>query len=128
MAPHPRKKPKAERKRPEQHGEKCLHMHCAKWIADMHPRLLAFHVANERRGGIGTGQHFKRMGVRAGVADWLIFVPGRAIAIELKDEAGKLRPEQEAFERQWTACGNVYVVARTLEQFQGAVEAAALFA
>jgi hypothetical protein len=127
LAPRPRKKPLKERKRPEEHGEKCLHLHCAKWLADAHPRLLAFHVPNERRGGVGTGVHFKRMGVRAGVADWLLFDGGRALAIELKDTDGKLRPEQEAFERQWTACGNAYVVCRTLEQFQGAVAALVLF-
>jgi hypothetical protein len=129
-----RKKPgkaprKAAQRRPEEHGEKCLHMHCQQWLerSGLWGRLLIFHVANERRGGIGTIMHFKRMGVRPGVADYLAFVPGRSIAIELKDEDGPQDAEQEKFQRKWEAAGNVYILVRSLEQFQGAVQAIALF-
>ncbi len=123
-----RKKPakarrKAVQRPPEEHGEKCLHMHCQQWLekSGLWGRLLIFHVANERRGGIGTAMHFKRMGVRPGVADYLAFVPGRGVAIELKDEDGTQGAEQEKFQKKWEAAGNVYIIVRTLEQFQGAV-------
>lgn len=129
-----RKKPakaprKAAKGRPEEHGEKCLQMHCKQWLdkSGLWSRLLIFHVANERKGSFGTHMHFKRMGVRPGVADWLAFVPGRAIAIELKDEDGDQDPEQEKFQKKWEAAGNVYILVRTLEQFQGAVQGIALF-
>lgn len=105
-------------------------MHCQQWLvkSGLWGRLLIFHVANERRGGIGTILHFQRLGVRKGVADYLAFVWGRAVAIELKDEDGDQDAEQIKFERQWKAAGNVYIVARTLEEFQGAVQALSLFA
>lgn len=105
-------------------------MHCKQWLdkSGLWSRLLIFHVANERKGGFGTHMHFKRLGVRKGVADWLAFVPGRAAAIELKDDEGVQDADQEKFERQWKACGNLYLIARTLEEFQGIVNALALFA
>lgn len=118
---------KPAKKVPEQHGEKCLHMHCAKWLQDEYPNLLAFHVANERRGGIGTGVHFKRMGVKAGVADWLVFNFGRCTAIELKDEDGQLRPDQIIFKRQWEGQGHLYVVVRTLDEFKGVIAGITIF-
>lgn len=125
-----RKAPKGTRGRPEQHGEKCLHMHCQQWLvkSGMWDQLLIFHVPNERRGGIGAIMHFKRMGVRKGVADYLAFIPGRMIAIELKDEDGDQDKEQENFQRKWEACGNAYILVRTLEEFKGVIDAIRIFA
>lgn len=71
--------------------------------------------------------HFKRMGVRPGVADWLLFMPGRAVAIENKDDEGEQNADQIKFERQWKAAGNLYVICRTLEEFQNIVNALLLF-
>jgi hypothetical protein len=130
-----RKKPgktvaKATRKAPHEHGETCLQKHCKQWLdkSGTWDRLLIFHVANERKGGFGTHMHFKRMGVRDGVADWLAFPPGRAVAIELKDDEGEQLPGQVKFQRDWEAAGHVYLIARTLEEFQGIVNALMLFA
>lgn len=129
-----RKKPvkaarKAVPKRPEEHGETCLQMHCKQWLdkSGIWERLLIFHVANERKGGFGTHMHFKRMGVRRGVADWLAFPLRRAVAIELKDDEGTQDAEQEKFQSDWEAAGNAYFIARTLEEFQGIVQALVLF-
>jgi hypothetical protein len=93
----------------------------------MHPALLIFHVANERKGSIGMAMHFKRMGVLAGVADFLAFPTGRAVAIELKDDEGKQDENQERFQIKWQRAGNAYFIARTLEEFQGIVAAITLF-
>ncbi|MEL7086937.1 MAG: hypothetical protein AAGL98_00600 [Planctomycetota bacterium] len=111
-------------------SEDCLHLHCQSWLekSGLWGRLLIFHVANERKGGIGAHMHFKRRGVRAGVADYLAFVPGRAVAIELKDAKGKKKAGQPEFERAWTAVGNAYFLVRTVEEFQGVVQALTLFA
>jgi hypothetical protein len=121
-----RKKPTAKT---VTNDETCLQMHCKQWLdkSGLWGRLLIFHVANERRGGFGTHMHFKRMGVRKGVADWLAFPPGRAVAIELKDDDGEQDAAQEAFQRQWEAAGNTYFLVRTLEEFQGVVQAITLF-
>jgi hypothetical protein len=91
-------------------------------------RLLIFHVPNERIGGIGAIVHFKRMGVLPGVADYLAFIPGRAVAIELKHGDGDQRKDQEKFQARWEACGNPYFVVRTLEEFQGVVQGISIFA
>lgn len=71
--------------------------------------------------------HFKRMGVRKGVADWLAFPPGRSIAIELKDDEGGQDEDQKRFQRQWEAAGNTYLIARTLAEFQGIISAITIF-
>jgi hypothetical protein len=105
-------------------------MHCKQWLdkSGLWGRLLIFHVANERKGSIGAAVHFKRMGVRPGVADWLLFPPGRSVAIELKDDEGDQDKNQLRFESMWRAAGNSYFIARTLEEFQGIVQALTLFA
>jgi len=125
-----RKKPVKKRKTAT-NDETCLQMHCKQWLdkSGLWGRLLIFHVANERKGGIGAIIHFKRMGVRNGVADWLAFLPGRiAVAIELKDDDGEQDADQKKFQRQWEAAGNAYFLCRTLEEFQGVVQGVALFA
>lgn len=120
----------ATRKPPEQHSETCLHMHCQQWLvkSGLWGRLLVFHVPNERKGSIGAIMHFKRLGVRNGVADYLTFIPGRAVAIELKDDEGTQDADQIVFQRQWEAAGNLYFICRTLEEFQGVINGIALFA
>lgn len=125
-----RKKPGKKLRKTIENDETCLHMHCQQWLvkSGMWDRLLIFHVANERKGGIGAILHFKRMGVREGVADYLLFRPRRgAFAIELKDEDGKQNNDQKKFQAKWEACGHIYLVVRTLEEFQCTVGAVALF-
>lgn len=124
-----RPKPKPKKKRATKSAEKALHYHCQQWLekSGLWTKLLIFHVPNERRGGIGTIVHFKRMGVRPGVADYLMFGRGRCAAIELKDDEGKQDRDQLKFERQWNDVGNLYCLVRTLEDFQGVVNAFALF-
>ena len=105
-------------------------MNCRQWLekSGIWSRLLIFHVPNERKGGIGAIMHFKRMGVRDGVADYLAFPdPARKVAIEIKDKDGKQRKGQEKFQHAWEKSGGVYVVVRTLEEFQGAINAISLF-
>lgn len=109
--------------------EKELHMKAQLWLekSGLWKKLLIFHVPNERLGGIGTVMHFKRLGVRPGVADYLAFATGRQIAIELKDEKGEQNEDQKTFQRQWEAAGNEYYLVRTLIRFQVIVGALVLF-
>lgn len=120
----------AVRKRPEEHSENCLHMHCQKWLVDsgIFYQLLIFHVPNERKGGIGAIMKFKRLGVLPGVADYLVFRSAdRKFALELKDEDGEQSEDQEKFQRRWEASGGQYFIVRTVEQFQGIIDAIFLF-
>lgn len=124
-----RKKPAKRVRKTITNDETCLQKHCKSWLdkSGLWGRLLIFHVANERKGGFGAQMHFKRMGVRPGVADWLAFPPGRAVAIELKDDVGDQNADQEVFQKKWEASGNLYFLVRTLEEFQGVVQGIAIF-
>jgi len=122
-----KKSAKKARKPVRKRREQGLQMRTAQWLETAMPNLLAFHVANERRGGFGIHMHFKRLGVKAGVADWLVFPRnGRKAAIELKAETGQSK-DQENFQAAWEATGGLYFVCRTLEEFQGTVTAIAMF-
>jgi hypothetical protein len=121
---------KKRKQKTVQNSEKCLHFHCQSWLekSGIWNKLLIFHVPNERKGGIGAIMHFKRLGVRKGVADYLAFASDcRALAIELKDDEGDQDADQIKFQRKWEAAGNSYVVARTLEEFQNALQWLVLF-
>lgn len=122
--------------KPAKQSERTLHMHAQQWLekSGWWRKLLIFHVPNERRGSIGTIMHFKRLGVRPGVADYLIFgaaatVDGfrRGVAVELKDDEGKQELGQIRFQAQWEASGNTYFIVRTLGEFQNVIEAFDLF-
>jgi hypothetical protein len=132
MAKKPRRSvAKARTRAPEvtrKVSERELHFRCQQWLekSGIWDRHLVFHVPNERRGGIGAIMHFKRMGVRPGVGDYLMFT-NRNAAIEIKDDKGKQRKGQEKFQRDWESLGHLYFVVRTLEEFQGVVTALILF-
>lgn len=121
--------PKKPARKPRKNPERGLQYRCQQWLekSGFWSRLLIFHVANERMGSIGAIMHFKRMGVRTGVADYLAFPPGRAVAIELKAAAGDQDGGQEKFQRQWERAGNLYFLVRTLEEFQGVVQGISIF-
>lgn len=127
MASYRKKPVKKKAAKPRNVSEQEIHMKCWQWVTREHPGLLIFHVANERKGSIGAAMHFKRMGVLPGVADFLAFPRGRAVAIELKDDEGKQRAGQAAFEDRWEDAGHVYIVVRTLDEFKGVIAAITLF-
>lgn len=112
-----------------ENDETCLQKHQKQWLdkTGLWSRLLIFHVANERKGGFGAQMHFKRMGVRPGVADWLVFPAGRSIAIENKDDEGTQNADQELFQKKWKAAGNLYLVVRTLDEFKSVINALVMF-
>lgn len=115
------------RKTPE-NDEGCLQMHCAAWLKNEHPRLLAFHVANERKAAVQYHVKLKRMGVLAGVADWLVFPDnGRKAAVELKDDEGEQDADQIKFQKRWERSGGLYFLVRTLDEFKTVVNGLLLF-
>jgi hypothetical protein len=109
--------------------EKTLHYHCQQWLekSGWWHKLLIFHVPNERRGDFGTMMHFKRLGVRPGVADYLVFGARQDTAIELKEGKGYQSDSQTKFQRQWEAQDKLYFVVHTLEEFQGIIIGISMF-
>jgi hypothetical protein len=117
----PAKKKQSSKDFSRQISEKEIHMKAWQWVQQTYPGLLIFHVpSGELRNPI-TAIKLKRMGVVPGVADFLMFVNGHNVAIELKDKGGAQSMAQKHFQQQWEACGNVYEIARSLEHFQNIV-------
>jgi Fe-S-cluster formation regulator IscX/YfhJ len=99
------------------------------WLQAAYPRLLAFHVPNESDAPVQYRVKMKRKGLVPGVADFFVFPDcGRKIAIELKDADNDQDPEQVKFQLRWQRTGGVYFICRTLEEFQGVINALMLFA
>jgi len=77
-----------------------LQMVCMRYIGYRYPKVLAIHVANERQTSPQRGAKLKKMGVRAGVPDILIFKKKGGLcgcAIELKIKPNKPTPKQLEF-------------------------------
>jgi hypothetical protein len=87
------------------------------------PGLVWFHVANERRTTEREGAFLKCMGVRAGVADFVMMIPdihnmptrlnNRATPafLEIKRPGGRLSESQEQFRDDVTAIGCLWGLA-----------------
>ncbi len=86
-----------------------LHLAVVQWLMIAgEPGMLFLHPANEGKRSAQSGAFLKRMGMRAGAADLLIFYKGRAFALELKAKGGKLSPAQYAFSDDWIYAGFSY--------------------
>lgn len=111
-------------KAPQDISEACLHAHCKQYLdkAGIFNRVLVFHVPNGEARHVAVAAKLKRMGVRPGVADFLLFTVKGCVAIELKDAKGKQGDSQVLFQRQWEACGHEYALVRSLEEFVAVVK------
>jgi hypothetical protein len=68
-----------------------------------------------------TGAKLKHMGVRAGVADFIVIIPtpsDRPLLgfLEVKTERGRLSPAQELFRDDVAAAGCLHSVARSIDE------------
>ncbi|MBN9434014.1 MAG: VRR-NUC domain-containing protein [Bosea sp.] len=81
------------------------------------PGLIWFHVPNGELRDTRTGNRLKAMGVRPGVADFCLTLPGgRAAFLELKSAKGRSSPEQKAFAASCDEAGALYAVAKSLSE------------
>lgn len=90
------------------------------------PGLVWTHVANERRTTPREGAFLKRMGLRAGWADFTLLIPpsltwdGPHIAfLELKRPGGRLSVAQEQFRDDVTRIGCLWALAYSTDQAAG---------
>jgi hypothetical protein len=117
----PAKKKRLPKDFSRQISEHEIHLHAWQWVKKTYPHLLIFHVPSGEHRNVVTAVKLKRMGVIPGVADFLIFVTGYSIAIELKDKGGVQSEAQKRFQSCWEGLGHRYKIARSLEQFQNIV-------
>lgn len=81
--------------------------------------VLYFHVPNGGLRTKRTGGYLKALGVRPGVADFALVLPGgRAAFLELKTPTGRASPEQRVFRSDAEAAGALYAIARTPEEVE----------
>jgi len=84
-------------------------------------RLIYFAVPNGGRRDVVTAANLKRLGVRAGVADIVLLVPGMGdgnpytIFWELKTAKGSLSAEQKLFRNKVRAMGFTHAIIRSAD-------------
>lgn len=109
-----------QRAKPRPPKELALHKFTAQLLRlNAAPGVLFFHVPNGESRSAATGAKLKAMGVRAGVADFSITLPGgRAAYLELKRPGGRASQSQKQFRAEAEAAGALYAIAETPEQVQ----------
>ena len=86
------------------------------------PRLSIFAVPNGGTRDVAEAMSLKATGLRAGVSDLIVLLPGKCLFIEVKTESGKQSPKQIEFEQTVAALGFTYVVVRSLNDFKECVK------
>lgn len=79
-------------------GEDALQIACADYIKLQYPDKLFTHIANERKAHVAYHQKLKRMGLRRGMSDVMIFDPssdGRYVGFACELKFGKNKPTKE---------------------------------
>lgn len=90
--------------------------------------LFFWHTENERQCTAEEGVQRVRMGVRAGIPDFIIATPVRqrpditAVAVELKTGNNRLSHKQRQVKEQLKACGWLYLVAKSTDEVIAIVE------
>ena len=107
-------------KQPRQHKEEDLQRYAVQLLKLCGVReLVWFHVPNGEARSKVTGARLKALGVRPGVADFAMTLPGgRSAYLELKAPAGRPSPEQRVFRSDAEAAGALYAIARTPEEVE----------
>lgn len=94
-----------------------LQIACATWLAceeRLHGDIIGYHVPNGGRRSKSEGARFKRMGVRAGVADLIIHTDmPTTVYVELKAKDGRLNANQKKFRDSVKHLGFDYHIIRT---------------
>ena len=96
-------------------------IHCA--VADhlkrrAKPGVVYFHVPNAPRSAV-TGAILKRMGMLAGVSDFILFHAKELFALELKAPGGRPTETQLEFQSRVRNAGGHAVVAEGLDEALG---------
>lgn len=87
------------------------------------PGLVYFHVPNGGKRGPVEGAIFKAMGVRAGVADLILFHEGKSFALELKADNGRPSESQLEFLSDIERAGAFTAMPRGLDAAIATLEA-----
>lgn len=86
-------------------------------------KIFFFSVPNEAAGKDAAIRmsRLKAMGLRSGVSDLVVLMPGRVVFLELKTATGKQSDSQILFQKKVESLGFQYSVCRNLEEVCGAI-------
>lgn len=123
--------PKPQKRRSHGNEEAVLQSKCWAWLWNERPetRSLYFAVPNEnsrsvyesKKQQLVSGAMRKAMGVTAGVADTLLFLPRgkfHAACVEFKTPKGVQSDAQKSWQSRVEAAGYYYTVVRSLDEFK----------
>jgi len=77
------------------------------------------HIGHGEKRDIVTASRLKRMGLRAGMADFIFITPWGIHFLELKRKGGKLSDEQISFETAALTAGAYFAMASSYEEAIG---------
>lgn len=86
-------------------------------------RLTYAHIPNEGRRSRIAGSNLRRMGLRAGFPDLVVFGHFGCGVIELKTETGKIRPNQREWAERFQTFEIPHAICRSLEDVMTRVDA-----
>ena len=85
-------------------------------------KTVWFHVPNGEKRDKITAAKLKQMGVRPGVADFILLTStGMPLAVEIKKLTGRQAENQKGFQAAWENCGGAYVIVKTPEEIDGLI-------
>ena len=108
--------------------EEILQTACITWFDYQYPHLskLLFAVPNGGSRHKIEAKNLKKQGVRAGVSDMILLVPGidsQFLCLEFKTTIGKQSKEQKEFENNISKySAGEYVLIRSFEEFKNYIE------
>jgi hypothetical protein len=85
------------------------------------PRCSIFSVPNGGSRNIIEAKRLKATGMKAGVSDLIILIPGKTIFIELKNENGKQSLKQKEFQETVLNLNQEYYLLRSLDEFKSLI-------
>lgn len=101
-----------------------LHIDVVHFLRIACPDLCFFHSPNGGARDKREAAKLKAMGVRPGVADLGLMLPGGRMGwIELKADKGRQSPGQVEFQASCQRLDHPYLVCRSLAEVQGALDA-----
>ena len=87
-------------------------------LASHKPRCSIFAIPNGGKRDAREAKTLKNTGVKRGVADLEILIPGKCIFIEVKTLTGQQSDEQKDFQMVCEGLGIDYFLVRSLEEFK----------
>ena len=108
--------------------EERLQINCVNWFTYQYSqyRALFFAIPNGGSRNIIEAANLKKQGVRAGISDMILLVPGvdsQFLCLEFKTTIGKQSKEQKEFENNISKYSTgEYILIRSFEEFKNYIE------